>query len=64
MPDSMIERQDHPFDRGYWARRDGRPRPPVMRFARGVTQPVDPDEHRGWDTCDDELRIDHPGHHS
>jgi hypothetical protein len=45
-----IERDlSHPYDRGYWARYDERPRP------------KDKEEAEGWDTCDDECRLERQG---
>lgn len=44
MPADWINRERHPFDDGYWARYDGKPRP------RGEEQ------RSGWDTCDRELK--------
>lgn len=42
-----MERQNHPYDQGYWARYDGKPRPselPGNLLAR-----------QGWDDCDAEI---------
>lgn len=44
MSSSWITRERHPFDDGYWARYDGKPRP-SGRLQRD-----------GWDTCNRELR--------
>lgn len=41
-----IEIEQHPFDRGYWARFNGQPRP-----TRG-------EPRKGWETCDEELTFD------
>lgn len=41
-----IIREDHPFDRGYWARFDGLPRPSA------------PDEAKGWDACDQDIEFE------
>lgn len=38
--------EDHPFDRGYWARYDDQPREQVLE--RGGKA--------GWDACNGELR--------
>jgi hypothetical protein len=43
---TAIVRQDHPFDNGYWARYDGKPRP------------VDAAGAAGWDACDGEFRLE------
>lgn len=40
MPDRDLT---HPYDRGYWAAVDGKPRP------------ADPAEQEGWDDCRREL---------
>ena len=37
----------HPYDRGYWERYDGKPRPKYGMAAR-----------QGWDDCDAELRAE------
>lgn len=42
-----IQVEEHPFDKGYWARFDGEPRP-VKKSERRA----------GWDACDTELRAD------
>lgn len=36
--------EKHPYDRGYWARFNGQPRPSAWR------------ERQGWDQCDREIR--------
>lgn len=43
----LIIREKHPFDDGYWARYDGKPRPET----NAVSQ-------EGWDTCDAELKFE------
>lgn len=53
-----MERLDHPFDRGYWQRYDGLPRPGKFSNLRGVTSITNPFEHAGWDQCDSELRFE------
>lgn len=42
-PDRVVE--NHPYDRGYWARYDGQPRPKRPGAKRD-----------GWDQCDAEIR--------
>lgn len=46
MPADWIERQNDPYDNGYWRRYDGKRRP---SDAEGV---------RGWNDCDAELRFE------
>lgn len=47
-----IERNDaDPYDRGYWARYDGLPRP-------SEGDPTPPAEVEGWDDCDAELKAE------
>ena len=48
MSRKWIEREDHPFDRGYWARCDRKPR-------RSLS---DDEEIRGWDACNQELKLE------
>lgn len=45
--------ENHPYDKGYWARYDGRPKPKIKGAAEG------------WNACDSELREEsHPGNRS
>lgn len=44
MSSDWIVRANHPYDRGYWRRYDGKPRP------------NDKQGRAGWDDCNRELR--------
>lgn len=42
----IVRDEGDPYDRGYWARFDGLPRP------------ADPAEAKGWDECANELKLE------
>lgn len=44
--DGWIKRKKHPFDDGYWARYDGKPRPTDSLQSMA-----------GWDSCDAEFKL-------
>jgi hypothetical protein len=61
MPKDWIVREDHPFDRGYWLRFDGMPKPIAGEFRRGedgVHRPIDAQEEAGWIECDNDKRFE------
>lgn len=48
MSDTAAAVEDaHPYDRGYWARYGGQPRPDAPKLAQ-----------EGWDDCDAELKAE------
>lgn len=45
-PSDIMEKANHPFDRGYWLRYDGEP----------WESCADEDERLGWETCNREIK--------
>jgi len=45
-PSDNFQKENHPYDRGYWKRYDGEPRP------------IKKAEAEGWDDCDKELMVE------